>query len=84
VVGEPYENFIIRGVRYNGRLCSEIPITIEASQGRDLLSSGTVFIPELEPTQVWNLPNFIGLTGFLERIRFAVDPFDNLFYFGAD
>jgi hypothetical protein len=81
---QPYENFIIRGVRFNGWLCEGIPITLEANRGTDLESPGTVFIPELDPTQVWDLPNFIGLSGFLERIRFAVDPFENHFYFGVD
>ena len=30
-----------------------------------------------------NFPAFIGLTGFLERIRFAIDPLTDTFYFGS-
>jgi len=30
----------------------------------------------------WPGPNFIGYEGLLQRIRFAVDPETNLFYFG--
>jgi hypothetical protein len=32
----------------------------------------------------WHGPNFIGYQGLLQRIRFAVDPETNLFYFGRD
>ncbi len=32
--------------------------------------------------EVWNKPNFIGLDGFLNRIRFAIQPSENLFFFG--
>lgn len=78
------DEMIIRGVRYSGWLCDQIPVTIEAHRGEELIVLATVFIPELEPTQGWDLPNFIGLSGFLERIRFAVDPFNNEFYFGTD
>jgi hypothetical protein len=39
--------------------------------------------PDSKPGLLWDLPNFLGLSGFLERIRFAVDPGSNLFYFGA-
>jgi hypothetical protein len=30
----------------------------------------------------WRGPNFLGYQGLLQRIRFAVDPEVNLFYFG--
>lgn len=83
-IGEPYGNYMVRGVRYDGWLCSGIALSIEADRGADLEAPATVFIPELDPSQRWGLPNFIGLTGFLERIRFAVDPFRNLFYFGTE
>jgi len=42
----------------------------------------TFFIPALLPGESWNFPNFLGLDGFLNRIRFAVDPAENIFYFG--
>jgi hypothetical protein len=55
---------------------------LQADVGQNLAIPATVFIPELEPGQVWNLPNFIGLKGLLERVRFAVDASENGFYFG--
>jgi len=51
-------------------------------QGQDLEIEATVFVPTLPPGETWRHPNFIGLSGFLERIRFAVDPEENAFYFG--
>lgn len=30
----------------------------------------------------WRRGNFLGYEGFLNRIRFAIDPSDNSFYFG--
>ncbi len=44
----------------------------------------TVFVPMLDADEEWLHPNFIGLDGFLNRMRFAVDPEENAFYFGAD
>jgi len=38
--------------------------------------------PILKSGQAWSYPNFLGLDGFLSRIRFAVDPTENVFYFG--
>jgi len=53
-----------------------------ADVGEDLELQATVFVPDVE--EFWgNFPAFIGLTGFLERIRFAVDPLNNTFYFGS-
>jgi hypothetical protein len=74
---------VIRGYPYRGWLMLDIPITLEANDGESLIVSSTVFVPDLELGQEWQLPNFLGLSGFLERIRFAVDPSTNLFYFGA-
>jgi hypothetical protein len=83
VEGESGNVMIIRGSTVNGWLCFGIPVHIEAAKGRGITVPSTVFIPELEPGQIWDLPNFLGLSGFLERIRFAVDPGNNMFYFGA-
>jgi hypothetical protein len=78
---EPAERLNIRRESYPGRLVP-VPIEVHASIGDSLTVLATVFIPRIEPGQMWNLPNFIGLTGFLERIRFAVDAVENAFYFG--
>lgn|SRR5574341_616622 len=75
------EGMSIRGFILKGWRC-RIPVTLVAARGESITIEATVFVPELDPSQVWNLPNFLGLTGFLERIRFAVDPGLNRFYFG--
>lgn len=75
----------IRGLLYHGWLCN-LPVKLEAEDdyGTGITLEATVFIPRLNPGQdSWPHPNFLGLGGFLERIRFAVDPENNLFYFGS-
>jgi hypothetical protein len=54
-----------------------IPVRLAADEGESLSLEATVF---LSPD--WRGPNFIGYQGLLQRIRFAVDPETNLFYFG--
>jgi hypothetical protein len=54
-----------------------IPVALPADEGQSLEADATVF---LSPD--WRGPNFIGYQGLLQRIRFAVDPEANLFYFG--
>jgi len=67
----------IRGERTEGVLI-RLPITICAEQGKDIVIEGTVFVPQDER----DLPNFIGLDGFLSRIKFAINPQSRVFYFG--
>jgi hypothetical protein len=52
-------------------------ITLIASAGEDLEVDVTVFA-----SAEWAGPSIFGYTGVLERIRFAVDPETNRFYFG--
>lgn len=74
---------LVRGISYTGKLV-RMRIGLRAECGGDDLDvDATVFVPKLPPGAAWPYPNFIGLDGFLNRIRFAVDPFDNIFYFGA-
>jgi hypothetical protein len=62
---------LIHGALYRGL------IAIPAEEANSLEVDATVFLsPE------WRGPNFIGYQGLLQRIRFAVDPEVNLFYFG--
>jgi hypothetical protein len=56
-----------------------VPLRLPAAEGDSLDVEATVF---LSPD--WPGPNFIGYQGLLQRIRFAVDPETNLFYFGRD
>jgi hypothetical protein len=77
---EPYN---IRGHKYTARYV-RARITLTASNGRDLSIEATFFVPDLPPGETWNKPNFLGLFGFLERLRFGVDAAENAFYFGSD
>ncbi|MEM7535425.1 MAG: hypothetical protein AAF639_24830 [Chloroflexota bacterium] len=71
----------IRGITYQGSLY-RLPMRFDALIGESQDIAATVFVPDLHPDDQWRFPNFIGLDGFRNRIRFAVDPASNLFYFG--
>jgi hypothetical protein len=53
------------------------PLVLHADEGYSLVVEATVFA-----CLDWPGPNFIGYQGFLERLRFAVDPVTRTFYFG--
>ncbi len=72
---------MVRGTIYEGQLI-RVGITLEAEYGDDLDVDATVFVPTLDPDDVWPWPNFLGLEGLLNRIRRAIDPTENAFYFG--
>jgi hypothetical protein len=72
----------IRGTRYEGVLV-RAPLTLLADEGDDLTISATIFLPDWNEGDSWYFPNFIGLDGCLNRIRFAVDPVESVFYFGG-
>lgn len=68
----------IRGVTVEGSL-HRVPLSFLAEQGDDLTIEASVFVP-----RYIELPHsFIGLTSCLESVFFAVDPFQEMFYFGA-
>ncbi|OCR01344.1 hypothetical protein BCD67_12460 [Oscillatoriales cyanobacterium USR001] len=72
---------LIRGMRLDGSII-RVNMTLPADEGDDLDVDATVFIPDVE--EYWgNFPSFIGQIGFLERMRFAVDPATDTFYFGT-
>ncbi len=52
-------------------------LTIVADEGESCEVDATLFV-----SRDWAYGNFVGYSGFLERIRFAVDPRSNDFYFG--
>jgi hypothetical protein len=62
-----------------GRL-ERIPLVVIAdeNQGRSLTLDGVLFLVSPE----WRRQTFLGYTGLLQNIRFAVDPHGNWFYFG--
>lgn len=73
----------IRGVRIRGNL-HRLTLSFPAGEGNPLSVDSTVFVPDEQNNAVdWgHLPSFIGLTGCLERVRFAVDPTSESFFFG--
>ena len=65
---------------YDGAL-ERIQIEIPADEGNSLITESTFFV-----AKDWtgaNHPNFLGWNGILERLRFAIDPGNNNFHFGA-
>lgn len=54
-----------------------VPLLLHADEGKPLLIDATVFA-----SHQWAGPNVLGYQGFLERLRFAVDPAARRFYFG--
>ncbi len=78
----PLTSLTIRGETRTGRLL-RASILLQATNGEDLTVEATFFIPFIDPDEEWTYPNFLGLSGFLDRIRFAVDASENAFYFGS-
>ena len=72
----------IRGFVRHGTV-HRLPLTLLAATGKSLTFEVTAFVPELEYGETWPLPSYLGWQGCLDRIRFAVDPADEVVYFGA-
>jgi hypothetical protein len=72
----------IRGQTIPGTL-HRVDLTLVSSKehGQNLIVEATAFLPS--PGSSYDLPPMLGLTGCLERLRFAVDPSDDTFHFGA-
>ena len=78
---ESEDTLMVRGMSYEGQLL-RLRVGLEAQSGNSLEIESTVFVPTLPAEQEWPYPNFLGLDGFLNRIRLAIDPAENAFYFG--
>lgn len=57
---------------------AQVPITFPADEGEALTVTGTFFVSEDWPLDL----TFLGYSGLLDAIRFALDPQANDFYFG--
>jgi len=76
------DQLVIRGIVCRGAV-HRVPLTLPAVVGEPLTFEATAFVPELEHRETWPLPSYLGWQGCLDRIRFAVDPADEVVYFGA-
>jgi hypothetical protein len=81
--GIPTERLTFRRVQLSGVL-HRVELTLLAEDGVSLMIEATAFVPELAPNQEWldDFPCVLGMSGCLERLRFAVDPTNDTFYFG--
>jgi hypothetical protein len=77
-----FERIQIRGFVQRGTV-HRVPVTLLARAGESLTFEATAFVPELEDGEPWPLPSYLGWQGCLDRIRFAIDPVDEVVYFGA-
>jgi len=74
------ETMNIRGVKLSGKI-ARLGFTLRADEGDDIDVEPTVFGPDR--SDQWNdFPSFLGQAGFLERIRFIIDPKEDKFHFG--
>ena len=62
---------------HEGRLV-RVPFLLIAEEGESLESEGTFFVSNHWPVDL----TFLGYSGLLDSIRFALDPQANHFYFG--
>ncbi len=76
------QKMMIRGNMIKGYI-HRLNLNIPASEGKDFSLEATAFVPDIEDNYGANFPCFLGMLGCLEWVRFAVDPFTNLFYFGS-
>lgn len=77
-------SYNIRGNRLRGGI-HRLSITLLAQQGNPLSIESSVFVPYHIDKDVWDsYPTVLGLITFLELLRFAVDSFEEKFYFGLN
>jgi len=76
------ETLSIRGNRIEG-LLHRVTMRVQAEVGEDLIQEVTAFIPTVTAEEWGETPTFLGLTGCLERLKFAVDPTEDQFYFAS-
>ncbi|HKV42063.1 MAG TPA: hypothetical protein VJX67_22855 [Blastocatellia bacterium] len=74
-------DILIRGTRIRGG-SHRAEFTLFASEGASLSVEATAFVPDAAHNFGAHHPSFIGYAGCLERMRFAIDPHTETFYFG--
>jgi hypothetical protein len=79
----PVIELLFRGVFLQGQL-HRLPLTLLAEEGENLAFEATAFVPEQHEEEGWSdMPSILGFYGCLERIRMAIDPVTETFYFGS-
>jgi hypothetical protein len=76
-----YFEILIRGSLVKGGL-HRVELTFLAYEGNGLSIEATAFVPDLTQNFGAAHPSFIGYLGCLERVRLAIDPSKETFYFG--
>lgn len=79
--GIPATPLLLRSNRIDGVL-QRVNLTILAQNGENVIIDATAFVPHPEQEWIQNFPCILGMQGCLERLRFAVDPQTDTFYFG--
>ena len=81
--GIPTEPLVFRSSRLQGAL-HRVSLTLPAEQGESLIRDVLAFVPQQTALQEWpsDFPCVLGMLGCLERLRFAIDPARDTFYFG--
>ncbi|OGO28152.1 MAG: hypothetical protein A2W33_03970 [Chloroflexi bacterium RBG_16_52_11] len=72
-----------RGDKFYGNLF-RVDVLLPAFEGISQQFQATVFVPNPDEEAKWgDRPTFLGMQSCLERVRFAIDPSGNRFYFGS-
>jgi hypothetical protein len=77
-------DILIRGTWIRGGL-HRLELILSASEGANLSMEATAFVPDAAGNFGATHPSFIGYIGYigcLERLRLAIDPHTETFYFG--
>ncbi len=82
--GVPVSRLLFRN-RFLPGVLHRVPLTLRAEQGDSLTIETTASVPRLTSDQEWldEFPCVLGMSGCLERVRFAVDPSTDTFFFGG-
>lgn len=79
------DSLLVRGIPLRGEI-HRVNVRFVAEEGQSITMEVMAFVPIEESLETWRrelrLPPFLGMHGCLERLRIAVDPFKELFYFG--
>jgi predicted aspartyl protease len=75
------ERILLRGLSIAGSVY-RLPLTLIADRGNSIIIEATAFVPDDEHLDWDNFPCILGMEGCLERLCFAVDPVNEIFYFG--